>query len=173
MKFPFRTSPILLLTSLIGVTIINLTAEGGHPAGSPPIISGERLTFKSNLTPVVHAQKASELAQDTATAENPLVVIAYLQVKPEHRQTFLELANNVVKTTNETEEGAISYNFYESQDMPNLFFFFEDWQNEAAFEEHLQKAHTKSLTDKYPEILAEPAEVRIYDIENIEQLQIP
>lgn len=153
MKFPTKISPILLLTSLMGVTILNLT--------------------QSDFTTAAHAQKTYELAQDTETAEQPLVVIAYLQVKPEHRQTFLDLANNVVKMTNETEKGASSYGFYESQDTPNLFFFFEDWQNEAAFKEHLQKTYTKSLTDKYPEILAKPADVRIYDIENIEQLQIP
>ena len=149
-----KISPILLLTSLMGVAIFNLTSQ-------------------SDFTLAAHAQKTSEVARDTETAEQPLVVIAYLQVKPEHRQTFLDLANDVAKATNETEAGVISYNFYESQDTPNLFFFFEDWQNEAAFKEHLQKTYTKSLTDKYPEILAEPAEVRIYDIEDIEQIQIP
>ncbi|MDJ0745937.1 MAG: hypothetical protein QNJ32_21590 [Xenococcaceae cyanobacterium MO_167.B27] len=56
---------------------------------------------------------------------------------------------------------------------PNLFFFFEDWQNEAAFEEHLQKTYTKSLIEKYPEILAQSADVRIYKIEDIEKKQIP
>lgn len=154
MKFSTKVSPILLLTSLTLAAVFNLT-------------------WRSDFTTAAHPQKTYELAQDTETKEQPLVVIAYLQVKPEHRQTFLDLANNVVIQTNETEEGATSYSFYESQDTPNLFFFFEDWQNEAAFEEHLEKTYTKSLTDKYPEILAEPADIRIYDIENIEQLQIP
>ena len=124
------------------------------------------------IAPAV-AEPTTELAQQPATTESPLVVIAYLKVKPEHRETFLSLANNVVTMTNETEEGANSYAFYESKDTPNLFFFFEDWQNEAAFESHLEQIYTKALTDKYPEILAEPADVRIYDIDNIQQLQIP
>ena len=153
MKFFTRISSFLLLGSLLAVVTFNI-AE------------------RSNTT-AVHSRPTEQLAQDTQSEEQPLVVIAYLQVKPEHRQTFLDLANTVVKQTNETEEGAVSYNFYESQDTPNSFFFFEDWQNEAAFEEHLEKTYTKSLTDKYPEILAEPADVRIYDIEGIEQIQIP
>ena len=136
------------------------------------IVNFSNFSDRSNTT-AVQAQSTYQLAQDTPSTEQPLVVIAYLQVKPEHRQTFLDLANTVVEQTNKTEEGAISYNFYESQNTPNSFFFFEDWQSQAAFEEHLEQTYTKSLTDKYPEILAEPADVRIYDIEGIEQLQIP
>ncbi len=148
MKFPIKIYSTLLLITLIGVA-------------TPKTISQKDLTLKPAY------------AQQNQQAEQPLVVIAYLQVKPEYRQTFLDLANNVVKQTNETEKGANSYTFYESQDTPNLFFFFEDWQNEAAFEEHLQKSYTKSLTEKYPEILAESADVRIYKIDDIEQKQVP
>ena len=153
MKFFTRISSFLLLGSLLAVVTFNIAERSNNTA--------------------VHSRPAEQLAQDTESAEQPLVVIAYLQVKPEHRQTFLDLANTVVEQTNETEEGAVSYNFYESQDTPNSFFFFEDWQSQTAFEEHLEKTYTKSLTDKYPEILAEPADVRIYDIDGIEQLQIP
>ncbi len=148
MKFPIKIYSTLLLITLIGVA-------------TPKTISQKDLTLKPAY------------AQTNQQAEQPLVVIAYLQVKPEHRQTFLELATKVAKLTNETEKGANSYTFYESQDTPNLFFFFEDWQNEAAFKEHLQKTYTKSLTGKYPEILEESADVRIYKIEDIEQKQVP
>ncbi|MDJ0899559.1 MAG: putative quinol monooxygenase [Xenococcus sp. MO_188.B8] len=149
MKFSLKIFyPTLVLITLIGVA-------------APKINSPRDLTLKP-----AHAQQNKQ-------AEQPLVVIAYLQVKPEYRQTFLDLANNVVKQTNETEKGANSYTFYESQDTPNLFFFFEDWQNEAAFEEHLQKSYTKSLTGKYSEILEESADVRIYKIDGIEQKKVP
>ncbi|HHP7230832.1 MAG TPA: putative quinol monooxygenase [Xenococcaceae cyanobacterium] len=148
LKSLFNIYLVLFLIGLIGVA-------------TPQVISQINLT----LNPVY--------AQTNQQAEQSLVVIAYLQVKPEHRQTFLDLATNVVKLTNETEPGANSYTFYESQDTPNSFFFFEDWQNEAAFEAHLQKPYTKSLTEKYSEILAESADVRIYRIEDIEQKQVP
>ena len=149
MKFPIKIFyPTLALITLIGVA-------------TPKIIAPRDLSLKPAY------------AQQNQQIEQPLVVIAYLQVKPEYRQTFLDLANNVVEQTNATEKGAISYTFYESQDTPNLFFFFEDWQNEAAFEEHLQKSYTKSLTGKYSEILEESADVRIYKIDGIEQKQVP
>ncbi len=148
MQFPIKVCSTLFFITLIGVA-------------TPKIISTRDLTLQP-----AHAQQNQQV-------EQPLVVIAYLRVKPEYRQTFLDLANNVVKLTNETEEGVISYTFYESQDTPNLFFFFEDWQNEAAFEEHLQKSYTKSLTGKYSEILEESADVRIYKIDGIEQKQVP
>ena len=149
-----KISPFLLLTSLMTVAFVNIASQ-------------------PDTTTAAYAEPTYKVAQDTVSAEQPLVVIAYLQVKPEDRQIFLDLANNVVKMTNENEKGANSYGFYESQDTPNLFFFFEDWQNQTAFEAHLEKTYTKALIDKYPEILAEPADVRIYDIEGIEQLQIP
>ena len=149
MKFPLKIYSTLLLIALIGVV-------------TPKLISQRDLTLKP-----AYAQTNQQAEQQ------PLIVIAYLQVKPEHRQTFLDLATKVAKLTNETEPGANSYTFYESQDSPNLFFFFEDWQNQAAFEEHLQKTYTKSLIEKYPEILAESADVRIYKIEDIEKKQIP
>lgn len=151
----FKLYCALVLASVLGV-------------GFSKIASQQDYFIKSAV-----AEPTTELAQQPVTAESPLVVIAYLKVKPEHRETFLSLANNVVTMTNETEEGVNSYAFYESKDTPNLFFFFEDWQNEAAFESHLEQTYTKSLTDSYPEILAEPADVRIYDIDNIQQLQIP
>lgn len=156
MRVQFRLYFALVLASILGVGIFKIAPQ------------------PDTIEPAV-AESTTELAQqpETATAESPLVVIAYLKVKPEHRETFLSLANNVVVMTNETEEGANSYAFYESKDTPNLFFFFEDWQNETAFESHLEQTYTKSLTDKYPEILAEPADIRIYDIDNIQQLQIP
>ncbi len=107
------------------------------------------------------------------TTEKSLIVIAYLEVKPQYRQRFLDLANTVQTKTNETEEGAKTYIFYEDKNTPNLFFFFEDWKNEQAFEEHLDKPYTKNLTQTYAEILEKPADVRIYHINNVEQKQVP
>ena len=148
MKSLLKISPVFLLIGLIGIA-------------TPKIIAQRNLNSNS-----VYVQNKQQ-------TEQPLVVIAYLQVKPKHRQTFLDLATNVAKLTNENEPGANSYTFYESQNTPNLFFFFEDWQNQAAFEAHLQKTYTKSLIEKYPEILAESADVRIYKIDGIEQKQVP
>ena len=146
MKSILKFSPVFLLVGLIGIATPKLVTQRNSPQ--------------------VYAQNKQQ-------TEQPLVVIAYLQVKPEHRQTFIDLATTVAKLTNKTEPGANSYSFYESQDTPNSFFFFEDWENEAAFEAHLQKSYTKSLIDKYPEILAESADVRIYRINNVEQKLIP
>ncbi len=110
---------------------------------------------------------------DNQQTEQPLVVIAYLNVKPEDRETFLELATKTAKATNETEPGVNTYIFYEDQNTPNRFFFFEEWKNQAAFEAHLEQPHTQELTAKYAEILAEPADVRIYTINDIESVQVP
>ncbi|MGB3401376.1 MAG: putative quinol monooxygenase [Microcoleaceae cyanobacterium] len=115
----------------------------------------------------------SEVTTENQQTEQPLVVIAYLNVKPEDRDTFLELATQTAKATNETEPGVNSYFFYEDQNTPNLFFFFEEWKTQAAFEAHLEQPHTQELTAKYAEILAQPADVRIYTINEIQSVQVP
>ncbi|MEM8778181.1 MAG: putative quinol monooxygenase [Cyanobacteria bacterium P01_G01_bin.49] len=148
MKLFKKLYPLLIITSVIGN------------------ISLYQHSFEKFTTPSAYAQQQE-------TIENPLIVIAYLEVKPEHRDTFLELAKTVQEMTNETEEGANSYTFYEDKNAPNTFFFFEDWKNQQAFEEHLQKTYTKNLTKTYSEILSKPADVRIYRIKDVEQKQIP
>ncbi|NJO71895.1 MAG: antibiotic biosynthesis monooxygenase [Oscillatoriales cyanobacterium RM1_1_9] len=102
-----------------------------------------------------------------------MVVIAYLKVKPEDRQTFLDVATRTAQATNEKEPGANTYIFYEDQNTPNLFFFFEEWQDQASFEAHLEQPHTQELTEQYAEILAEPADVKIYTIQGVETIQVP
>jgi quinol monooxygenase YgiN len=118
-------------------------------------------------------QNSEVTTTENQTTEQPLVVIAYLNVKPENRETFLELATKTAKATNETEPGVNTYIFYEDQNIPNLFFFFEEWKNKAAFEAHLEQPHTKELTAVYAEILAEPADVRIYTVNDIQSVQVP
>ncbi len=149
MKRFFYTS--LLLISLVG--IVSCDAVSQTEANS---------TQNSEVTTAENQQ-----------TEQPLVVIAYLNVKPEDRDTFIELATQTAKATNETEPGVNSYFFYEDQNTPNLFFFFEEWKTKAAFEAHLEQPHTQELTAKYAEILAQPADVRIYTINEIQSVQVP
>jgi quinol monooxygenase YgiN len=118
-------------------------------------------------------QNSEVTTTENQQVEQPLVVIAYLNVKPEDRDTFLELATQTAKATNETEPGVNTYIFYEDENTPNLFFFFEEWKNKAAFEAHLEQPHTQELTAKYAEILAKPADVRIYTINDIQSVQVP
>ncbi len=137
----------------------------------------EKSTSSAQSTTEVTSEQVSaepvDSTQDNQAAEQPLVVIAYLQVKPEYRQEFLDLATVTAKTTNEVEPGARAYLFYEDQTTPNLFFFFEEWDNQAAFAAHLEQPHTQKLTERYAEILAEPADVRIYEIDGVETVQVP
>ncbi|MBO9998467.1 MAG: antibiotic biosynthesis monooxygenase [Cyanobacteria bacterium SID2] len=119
------------------------------------------------------ASESSTQAIDRSTPEVALVVIAYLQVKPDQRETFIELATTTGEKTNSLEEGAISYAFYEDPSVENLFFFFEEWKSREAFESHLEQPHTKALVGKYPELLERPADIKIYGIDSFEETQFP
>ncbi|MGF1492657.1 MAG: putative quinol monooxygenase [Microcoleaceae cyanobacterium] len=137
----------------------------------------ETTSSTQTTTEQVSAEQADTQAGDAVTdnqsSEESLIVIAYLKVKPENRQEFLDLATETAKTTNEVEPGARVYTFYEDQNIQNLFFFYEEWDNQAAFEAHLEQPHTQKLTAKYADILAESADVRIYTIDGVETVQVP
>ena len=141
----------LLLVSVVGIVGCNVATK-----------------TETNAT-----QNSDVVIAETQTTEQPLVVIAYLNVKPEERENFLELATQTAKATNEKEPGVNTYIFYEDQNTPNLFFFFEEWKNKAAFEAHLEQPHTKELIGTYADILAEPADVRIYTIDDIQSVKVP
>ena len=108
MKILIKFYPLLIAASLIGI-------------GSLSNYSNNNLTSR-----IAYAQSQEQVSE-------PLIVIAYLQVKPEHRQTFIELAKNVQTLTNKTEEGSDSYTFYEDKNTSNLFFFFEEWKKPKSF----------------------------------------
>lgn len=150
MKLLKKIYPVLITTSLIG-----------------------GVSLYQNFTPTNYLTPQKAHAQSQQTNKTSLLVIAYLDVKPEHRQTFLDLATEVKTLTNQTEKGANSYTFYEDKKNPNSFFFFEDWQNQQALDEHLEKPYTRRLTQKFEEILVKPADVRIYRIKEVETIQVP
>jgi quinol monooxygenase YgiN len=51
------------------------------------------------------------------------------------------------------ESGCISYTMYEGIYEPNTFFFFEEWQDDDAFEQHLISPHVTAAL----QIIAEQA----------------
>lgn len=102
-----------------------------------------------------------------------VVVIAYLKVKPEQQQAFLELAAQTRDRVSAKEEGCVSYTFYRDNKSENSIFFFEEWATQAAFEAHLNEPHTKELIDKYPELLEKSADIKIYSLTKVETMQIP
>ncbi|MEB3282457.1 MAG: putative quinol monooxygenase [Lyngbya sp.] len=95
-----------------------------------------------------------------------LVLAGRYKIKPEKRERFLELAKPGLEQSPK-EPGNISYFLYEDIEDSNCFLYFEEWQDREALKEHLQQPYITPLIKEISELLAEDADVRIYDIEKL------
>ncbi|NEQ76861.1 MAG: antibiotic biosynthesis monooxygenase [Okeania sp. SIO2C9] len=95
-----------------------------------------------------------------------LVLAGKYKIKPEKRERFLELAKPGIEETHK-EAGNISYTLYEEFDNPNTFLYFEEWVDREALNSHLKQPYIAPLIEEISELLAEDAEVRVYDIDKL------
>jgi len=58
---------------------------------------------------------------------------------------FLEIAKEVVEKTNALDKGCISYEFCKSEQDPNGYAMFEQWESQEALASHMQSEHFTSL----------------------------
>lgn len=47
-----------------------------------------------------------------------------------------------------SEPGCLCYNLHEAKDQPGLFIFYEQWADQAAFDDHCQTPHFTGLDAK-------------------------
>ncbi|MBA4851643.1 putative quinol monooxygenase [Emticicia sp. BO119] len=57
------------------------------------------------------------------------------------------------------EEGCIDYVLHQSNDNPQLFFFYENWTDKESLENHLANEHVAAFSAKAEDLLVEPAEL--------------
>jgi quinol monooxygenase YgiN len=57
------------------------------------------------------------------------------------------------------DPGAILYSLQRSADDPDVFLFYEQYENEEAFEYHLSTDHFKVLSGKIEPLMAVPGEI--------------
>jgi quinol monooxygenase YgiN len=71
---------------------------------------------------------------------NMLIVTAKWLIKPGKEQAWIDLVRSLLEPST-AESGCVSYTMYAGIYEPNTFFFFEEWQDDAAFEQHLISSH--------------------------------
>lgn len=81
-----------------------------------------------------------------------LITTAKWRIQSGKRQAWIDLVRSLLEPSN-NEPGCISYTMYEGLYEPNTFFFFEEWQDHAAFEQHLVSPHVTAAL----QIIAEQA----------------
>lgn len=73
----------------------------------------------------------------------PLTIVAQIEAKADHiRLVKTELLKLVAITLE--EEGCIQYQLHQDNDRPELFLFYEKWQNRELWQQHMANDHLQA-----------------------------
>jgi quinol monooxygenase YgiN len=76
-----------------------------------------------------------------STHRGPFVIIAEFEVKPDKLEQFLELAKTDASQSVANEPGCHQFNVTLDREQPNRVVLYEVYDDEAAFDAHLQTPH--------------------------------
>lgn len=100
-----------------------------------------------------------------------IVLHASFPIDPEHREEALELADDLVERSNE-EPGMIDYRATIDLQDETVVRFFEQSEDEAAFEAHTETDHFQTFEQRLPDLLAGKPEVRRFEVESATDLEL-
>ncbi|WP_049985105.1 putative quinol monooxygenase [Halobellus rufus] len=100
-----------------------------------------------------------------------IVLHASFPIDPEHRDEALDLASTLVEESNE-EAGTIEYRAAIDVEDDTVLRFFEQYEDEAAFEAHAASAHFQAFEDRLPELLAGEPTVTQFEVESATELDL-
>lgn len=92
-----------------------------------------------------------------------IIIHAFINIKPEQRKQFLELAKQV-SAPSQAEEGNISYHFYEDPEQLGNFVFVEKWMDQTAFNQHEETSHFKEFFSAIEKLLRTPVQLDLYEV---------
>jgi len=91
---------------------------------------------------------------------DPIVVFARFLAKAGQEDALKAVLLKAVEPTR-AEADNISYDLHQAVDQPAVFFFHEQWTDEAALQRHMETPHLKALVAAAEELQLEPFSVVI------------
>jgi len=95
------------------------------------------------------------------------IIAGHFKVKAECRVELIAMSKALLPPSR-SEEGCISFDFYEDQSKENNFLFFERWQDRQSIDAHFHKNYFKDFAKRFPDMIEGDAEIKIYKIDNVE-----
>ena len=83
-----------------------------------------------------------------------LTVIAYMHAAPGKRDELRSALEALIAPTSQ-EQGYVNYDLHQSEDDPDMFLFYENWESGADLDAHLAAPHLRQLVARIPELLDE------------------
>ena len=88
-------------------------------------------------------------------SDDKLTIVARFRARASKENEARELLLSLVKPA-QAEAGCIDYCLHEDPKDKTQFLFYENWENQKALDEHMQKPYVRDLMDKAEELFAEP-----------------
>ena len=92
---------------------------------------------------------------------NKITVVAQLRASTNKVDEVKRELKNLTNLTRR-ESGCISYELHQSIDNDIVFLTYEIWADKSDLDKHFESPHFKDGAHKLEQILAEPAQVRLY-----------
>ncbi len=91
-------------------------------------------------------------------------IVAKNVIKSEKIEEFIALAKKLVEETNQKDEGCIHYELYQDLANPQILTIMEEWESQAALENHMAASHFKEIVPQFADFAFSPGEVNIYKL---------
>ena len=95
-------------------------------------------------------------------ADGKKLIGARLQVKAEKVDEFVAAAKSCI-TASRAEPGCLSYTLLQDPYDKTTFFFFEEWKNQKAIDEHFGTPHFKAFGAQLKDLIAGAPAITIYN----------
>lgn len=97
------------------------------------------------------------------------VVNGTVPIDPDSRDEAAEFFTELAEKSR-AEEGIIDYRISADLDDPNRFRFFEQYEDDNAFDEHMQTDHIQEFENRLPDLIAGEIDATRFDVESSSEL---
>ncbi|WP_435158232.1 putative quinol monooxygenase [Haladaptatus sp. DFWS20] len=100
-----------------------------------------------------------------------LVINAEIPVNPDERERALEIASDLSEKSR-AEDGVIDYRVSIDVDDPNVLRILEQYEDQEAFDTHMEAEHTQNFLAELPSLIAGEVEANRLKVKSRAELEI-
>lgn len=89
-------------------------------------------------------------------------VVAKNVIKTDKVDEFIAVAKILVHETIQNDTGCLHYELYQDLSNPHIMTIIEEWENNAALEQHMSAKHFKEAAAQIKNFVEKPGEANFY-----------
>lgn len=92
------------------------------------------------------------------------IITVHFTVRPERRAEALDLCRAMIAPSR-AEAGCIRYELYQDVTDAHRFFFYEEWADQQAVDEHTKAPHYIDFVPRFGPLLTAPADLQVRSVQ--------